>query len=73
MVAPYHIVLARLEQLVPDLEAAFARAYDQGTPSRNSFMGLITGSSRTADIEKLLVVGAHGPRRLVVVVQRADK
>jgi len=73
VVAPCHIVLARLEQLVPDLETAMARVYERGTAFRNSFMGLITGSSRTADIEKLLVIGAHGPRRLVVVVQRADE
>ena len=67
VVAPCHIVNARLEQLVPDMDAALARAQESGAVSRNSFLGLITGSSRTADIEKILVMGAHGPRRLVVV------
>ncbi len=69
IVAPCHIVFAHLGQLVPDLEAAFGRIREQGIAARNSFVGLITGSSRTADIEKILVMGAHGPRRLVVVLQ----
>ncbi len=69
VVAPCHIVVARLEQLVPDLERALARVRELGIDSRNSFVGLITGSSRTADIEKILVLGAHGPRRLVLVLQ----
>ncbi len=69
VVAPCHIVYATIDQLVPDLEAAMARIYSQGTAEENSFVGLITGSSRTADIEKILVLGAHGPRRLVVVLQ----
>ena len=69
IVAPCHIVVARLEQLVPDLETALAHVRERGIDSRNSFVGLITGSSRTADIEKILVLGAHGPRRLVVVLQ----
>jgi L-lactate utilization protein LutC len=30
---------------------------------------VISGSSRTADIEKILVQGAHGPMRLVVIVE----
>ncbi len=64
-----HIVLARQSQLVPDLEAALARVTERKLPSRYSFMGLITGSSRTADIEKILVLGAHGPRRLVCILQ----
>jgi L-lactate dehydrogenase complex protein LldG len=64
-----HIVYARLEQLVPDLEAALALIQYRGLAERNSYVGLITGSSRTADIEKILVLGAHGPRRLVVVLQ----
>ena len=68
VVAPVHIVVATLEQLVPDLEAAFTRVRESGLVARNSYLCLITGSSRTADIEKILVLGAHGPRRLVVVL-----
>jgi len=64
-----HIVFATIDQLVPDLEAAMALIQQRGLPSKNSYVGLITGSSRTADIEKILVLGAHGPRRLAVVLQ----
>jgi L-lactate dehydrogenase complex protein LldG len=72
VVAPAHIVLARIEQLVPSLEAAFAQVRERGTAAKNSYLCLITGSSRTADIEKILVLGAHGPRRLIVVLQMGD-
>lgn len=72
VVAPAHIVLARLEQLVPSLEAAFAQVRERGTVAKNSYLCLITGSSRTADIEKILVLGAHGPRRLIVVLEMGD-
>lgn len=69
VIAPCHIVLARQEQLVPDLESALALADREGLPAKASFIGLITGCSRTADIEKQLVIGAHGPRRLVVILE----
>jgi L-lactate dehydrogenase complex protein LldG len=68
VVAPVHIVVATREQLVPDLEAAFARLRQRGAMEAFSYACLITGSSRTADIEKLLVMGAHGPRRFIVVM-----
>jgi L-lactate dehydrogenase complex protein LldG len=68
VVAPVHIVVANVGQLVPDLETAFARLRERGTASHNSFVCLITGSSRTSDIEKILVLGAHGPCRLVTVL-----
>jgi L-lactate dehydrogenase complex protein LldG len=68
VVAPVHIVVASVGQLVPDLEVAFARLREHGTATQNSFVCLITGSSRTSDIEKILVLGAHGPRRLVTVL-----
>jgi L-lactate dehydrogenase complex protein LldG len=68
VVAPVHIVLATADQLVPDLDAAFALMRERNTAFQNSYLCLITGSSRTADIEKILVMGAHGPIRLVVVL-----
>ena len=63
---PVHLVIARRDQLVPDLPAAFAllrQRYGDHWPSQ---LSLITGPSRTADIEKILVMGAHGPKRLAV-------
>jgi L-lactate dehydrogenase complex protein LldG len=69
VVAPCHIAFATLDQLVPDLETALGNASRQGILEKNSFACVISGSSRTADIEKILVQGAHGPRRLVVIVE----
>jgi L-lactate utilization protein LutC len=69
VVAPCHIAFATLDQLVPDLETALGNASRQGILDKNSFACVISGSSRTADIEKILVQGAHGPRRLVVIVE----
>ncbi len=68
VVAPVHIVVATIDQLVTDLDEAFTRLRDLGAPSKNSLLCLITGSSRTADIEKIIVMGAHGPGRLVVLL-----
>jgi L-lactate dehydrogenase complex protein LldG len=64
---PHHVVLARRDQVVADLPAAFAlleRKYAASYPSMISF---ITGPSRTGDIERILVLGAHGPRQLTVL------
>jgi L-lactate dehydrogenase complex protein LldG len=69
VVAPCHIVFATTNQLVPDLAAALGEAAREGVLAKNSFACMISGSSRTADIEKILVQGAHGPRRLVVILQ----
>jgi L-lactate dehydrogenase complex protein LldG len=63
---PHHVVLARRDQLIPDLPEAFAllkRKYSSNYPS---FISFITGPSRTGDIERILVLGAHGPKRLTI-------
>ena len=64
---PHHVVLARRNQLVPDLPSAFEllkRKYADNYPSMISF---ITGPSRTGDIERILVLGAHGPKKLTII------
>ncbi len=68
VVAPVHIVIAGVHQLLPDLNSTLAQAMKSGTVAASSFLCLITGSSRTGDIEKILVLGAHGPKRLIVVL-----
>jgi L-lactate dehydrogenase complex protein LldG len=69
IVAPCHIVYAGVAQLLPDLQTALHNLFLSGKLRANSFTCLISGSSRTADIEKILVQGAHGPRRLAIVLE----
>ena len=59
---PHHVVIATRDQLLPDLPAAFAFLQEKFGPNYPSLMGFITGPSRTGDIERILVLGAHGPR-----------
>ncbi len=64
---PHHVVLARRDQLVRDLTAALQLVKQRYAPDYPSFIGFITGPSRTGDIERILVLGAHGPKKLTVV------
>lgn len=64
---PHHLVLARREQLVADLPAAFAWLKQKYGSDFPSMISLITGPSRTGDIERILVLGAHGPKQLTIL------
>jgi L-lactate dehydrogenase complex protein LldG len=55
-------VAGRLEDLLPAIGKHLSRPSDFGQVS------LVTGTSRTADIENVLSTGVHGPGRLVIVV-----
>ena len=68
---PAHIVIATEKQIVPSLEHAFNKIEVHGIGG--SFVSIISGPSRTSDIEKELVLGAHGPRRLILILIRAGK
>lgn len=68
VLAPVHIVYAEAAQLVPELDQALVAARARAAAA--SMLCLITGPSRTSDIEKKLVLGAHGPRRLVLLLAR---
>ena len=61
-----HIVIAYTSQLVLDLKDGFKLLKEKYPESMPSMVSNITGPSRTADIEKTLVLGAHGPKELYV-------
>lgn len=67
MLPPHHVVLALRRQLVRDLSAGLEgmqQKYDRNYPS---MISIVTGPSRTGDIERILVLGAHGPKKLTVL------
>ena len=61
-----HIVLAYTSQLVLDLKDGFTMLKEKYGVQLPSMISNITGPSRTADIEKTLVIGAHGPKEVYV-------
>ncbi len=62
--APIHICVASTNQLVYDVKDGLQLLKDKYGNKLPSFITLATGPSRTADIEKTLVVGVHGPKEV---------
>lgn len=66
-----HLVVIDEADLVGDMESAIARVRDHYGPGEMPrTVNFITGPSRSADIEQTLLIGAHGPRRLHILVVR---
>jgi L-lactate dehydrogenase complex protein LldG len=65
---PHHVVLACRNQMTPDLTVALQRAQEKFKDKFPSFLSFISGPSRTGDIERILVLGAHGPKKLTILL-----
>lgn len=63
-----HVVIATVDQIVGTLGEAFQHVRERHADGMPSMLSFITGPSRTGDIERILVLGAHGPKELFVVL-----
>jgi L-lactate utilization protein LutC len=68
LLPPVHIAVADRTQLLPDLFDLFEPRRGQDVPSLPSCLSLITGPSKTGDIELRLVTGVHGPGEVHVLL-----
>ena len=69
LLPPVHVAVVELGQVLPSLDELFAllrERFGEGDPQ--SYMNIITGPSRSADIEYQLVTGVHGPGEVHMVI-----
>jgi L-lactate dehydrogenase complex protein LldG len=69
--APVHICIAFTNQLLYDVKDALQAAKNKYGNNLPSLITFATGPSRTADIEKTLVVGVHGPKEVYLFLVEA--
>jgi L-lactate dehydrogenase complex protein LldG len=58
-----HVALIGSDRILDGKPAVFQKI----NPSNSKYIAFITGPSRTADIERVLTIGVHGPKRLVII------
>ena len=58
-----HIAIAPTSGILPDMPTLLTRI----NPKECGYIAMITGASRTADIERVLTIGVHGPERLIII------
>jgi L-lactate dehydrogenase complex protein LldG len=65
LLPPNNLIIVNADRMRPDLAAAIAGLGAETFTTKR--VALITGPSRTADIEKMIVLGVHGPKKLYVL------
>jgi L-lactate dehydrogenase complex protein LldG len=68
LLPPTHIAIVEKQQIVPDLIDAIRLLHRDGTDALPSNVTLITGPSKTGDIELQLTTGVHGPGKWLVII-----
>jgi L-lactate dehydrogenase complex protein LldG len=58
-----HVAIVPTTGILPDMPALLSRI----NPAECGYLAMITGPSRTADIERVLTIGVHGPERLIII------
>jgi len=58
-----HLAIVGTDQILPDMPTLMETVH----PKDAAYIALISGPSRTADIERVLTIGVHGPERLIIV------
>lgn len=66
MLPPAHLALIYTRRLVPDMVEAL-EALRQKTGEVPAYLAFVSGPSRTADIERVLTIGVHGPGKLFIL------
>jgi len=61
---PLHVVFLPSANIVPGINEAFEIIAED---FKSGYLGFITGPSRTADIERVLTIGVHGPSRFAII------
>lgn len=65
----YHLVVVEADHVEADLETGWAKLRERhGKGAMRRVVNLVTGPSRSADIEQTLLLGAHGPRALHIII-----
>lgn len=71
--APVHICIAYTHQLVYDVKDALQKLTEKSGEGLPSFITFASGPSRTADIEKTLVTGVHGPKEVYLFLVEEEQ
>jgi len=70
--AEHMVIVLHAGDIVADLHAALTHPAAAAALSEAGFAVWVSGPSKTADIEQTLVLGAHGPERLTILLVGAD-